>query len=95
MKIMFMKYVLFLNYMVGNFLFSLNRKHLLVILLSLELIMLIMFMFIYSYMLIMGSFYFMILFLILTVCEGVLGLSILIFMIRMCGNDYIQVFSLI
>nr|QLY89671.1 NADH dehydrogenase subunit 4L [Brachycentrus subnubilus] len=81
--------------MFSNFLFSLNRKHLLIVLLSLELIMLIMFLLIYLYMLILGSFYFMVLFLILTVCEGVLGLSVLVFMIRMCGNDYIQVFSIL
>nr|UZZ43671.1 NADH dehydrogenase subunit 4L [Micrasema sp. XG-2021] len=95
MKILLMNYFLFLNYLMSNFLFSLNRKHLLVVLLSLELIMLIMFMYIYSYMLVVKSFYFMVLFLILTVCEGVLGLSILIYMIRMCGNDYVQIFSIL
>nr|QLY89937.1 NADH dehydrogenase subunit 4L [Brachycentrus maculatus] len=95
MKILFVKYFLFMNYIMSNFLFSLNRKHLLIILLSLELISLILFLLMYMYMLILGSFYFMILYLILVVCEGVLGLSILIFMIRMCGNDYIQVFSIL
>lgn len=39
--------------------------------------------------------YFNIVFLIMRVCEGVLGLSILISLIRSYGNDYFQRFNIL
>nr|YP_010586403.1 NADH dehydrogenase subunit 4L [Nothopsyche ruficollis]UZZ44191.1 NADH dehydrogenase subunit 4L [Nothopsyche ruficollis] len=85
-----------MNYMIGNFMFSLNRKHLLVILLSLELIVLNVFFYMYVYVLfnLSNSVYFMMMFMILSVCEGVLGVSILVYMIRVYGNDYVGVYSI-
>nr|AVN67707.1 NADH dehydrogenase subunit 4L [Deropeltis paulinoi] len=75
----------------GIWLFSSNRKHLLVMLLSLEYIVLILFLMLYLYMNIFNyELYFSMVFLTLAVCEGALGLSILVSMIRMYGNDYFQ-----
>nr|ABB81913.1 NADH dehydrogenase subunit 4L [Timema californicum] len=80
----------------GMFMFSSKRKHLLVVLLSLEFMILILFYFLYMFMNFFGfDFYFMMIFLTLGVCEGSLGLSILVSMIRTHGNDYFQTFSLL
>nr|ADW41360.1 NADH dehydrogenase subunit 4L [Drosophila kanekoi] len=79
----------------GLFCFVSNRKHLLSMLLSLEFIVLILFfmLFIYLNMLNYES-YFSMMFLTFSVCEGALGLSILVSMIRTHGNDYFQSFSI-
>lgn len=41
------------------------------------------------------DYYFLILFLVVSVCEGVLGLSILVYMIRFNGNDYFYISSVL
>lgn len=81
-------------FFIGLLVFVSNRKHLLITLLSLEYIVLRLFMFIYIY--IIGRYselYFLILFLVLGVCEGALGLSILVSIIRTHGNNYFQSFN--
>nr|YP_009000486.1 NADH dehydrogenase subunit 4L [Eubasilissa regina]AHF21727.1 NADH dehydrogenase subunit 4L [Eubasilissa regina] len=96
MKNMYLMNFIMINYLIGNFMYSLNRKHLLIILLSLEFIMLNLFFLIYLYTVSLGnSMYFMVLFMVLSVCEGVLGISILMYMIRIFGNDYVRIFSVI
>nr|YP_010140074.1 NADH dehydrogenase subunit 4L [Nacolus tuberculatus]QQK57727.1 NADH dehydrogenase subunit 4L [Nacolus tuberculatus] len=66
------------------------RKHVLLCLLSIE-YMVISLMFIFSlYCLMLSSFYLYIFFMTFCVCEGSLGLSILVFMIRFHGNDYLN-----
>nr|UPX88573.1 NADH dehydrogenase subunit 4L [Panorpa communis] len=93
MMYVFMSIMMFIS---GVLVFSSKRKHLLVTLLSLEFIVLslffILFMFLnmYSY-----EMYFSMMFLVFSVCEGVLGLSILVSMIRTHGNDYFQSFSIL
>nr|YP_009349905.1 NADH dehydrogenase subunit 4L [Pseudorhynchus acuminatus]AQM40079.1 NADH dehydrogenase subunit 4L [Pseudorhynchus acuminatus] len=76
--------------------FCSNRKHLLVMLLSLEFIVLSLF---YSLFLLFNYFevelYFSMVFLTFSVCEGALGLSILVSMIRTHGNDFFQTFSIL
>nr|AVN68062.1 NADH dehydrogenase subunit 4L [Polyzosteria viridissima] len=75
----------------GIWVFSSNRKHLLVTLLSLEFIVLVLFLMLYHYL--SGynyELYFSMVFLTFSVCEGALGLSILVSMIRSYGNDYFQ-----
>lgn len=80
----------------GNFLYSLNRKHLLIILLRLEFIILNIFFIVYLYTVSMGNrIYFIVLFIVLTVCEGVLGISILINIVRIFGNDYMRIFRVL
>lgn len=72
-----------------------RRKHLLCTLLRLEFIVLILFRIILLYLYINFECYFRIFFLRFCVCEGVLGLSILVSIIRTHGNDYFQRFSIL
>nr|AUJ22876.1 NADH dehydrogenase subunit 4L [Apocephalus antennatus] len=80
----------------GLFMFISLRKHLLSMLLSLEFIMLSLFMFLFfSLMSYNMEMYLLMMFLIFMVCEGALGLSILVSMIRTHGNNYFQSFSVL
>nr|YP_010510803.1 NADH dehydrogenase subunit 4L [Dermestes dimidiatus]QXQ00382.1 NADH dehydrogenase subunit 4L [Dermestes dimidiatus] len=76
--------------------FCINRKHLLMMLLSLEFVVLSLFiiMFIFLSFLSFES-YFSLIFLSMSVCEGALGLSILVSLIRTHGNDNFQSFSIL
>nr|YP_009024076.1 NADH dehydrogenase subunit 4L [Mekongiella kingdoni]ADZ56309.1 NADH dehydrogenase subunit 4L [Mekongiella kingdoni] len=84
-----------LIYFSGIYVFSSSRKHLLVVLLSLEYIVLSLFMLIIIYLFSYDyDYYFPLIFLVFSVCEGALGLSILVSMIRSYGNDFFSSFSL-
>nr|AND96161.1 NADH deshydrogenase subunit 4L [Euoniticellus fulvus] len=83
-------------YFMGLISFSIKRKHLLLMLLSLEIIVLSLFfnLFIYlSYF--TNEYFFSMVFLTMSVCEGALGLSILVLLIRTHGNDYFNVFNIL
>lgn len=81
---------------IGVFVFVSNRKHLLSILLSLEYIVLISFFLLFIYLnLINYERFFSIIFLTFRVCEGALGVSILVSIIRTHGNDYFQSFNVL
>ncbi|NP_059471.1 NADH dehydrogenase subunit 4L (mitochondrion) [Bombyx mori] len=83
-------------FFVGNLIFVSKNKHLLVVLLSLEFIVLsIFFFFLVLLMFIDYDMYMLMVFLVFSVCEGSLGLSILVSMIRSHGNDYFQSFSML
>nr|AXS65431.1 NADH dehydrogenase subunit 4L [Coleoptera sp. 18 KM-2017]AXS66607.1 NADH dehydrogenase subunit 4L [Tenebrionoidea sp. 22 KM-2017] len=83
-------------FLVGLVVFSMKRKHLLLMLLSLEFIILSMFMMMFLYLSILNmEMYFVMIFLIFSVCEGVVGLSILVSLIRTHGNDYFQSFNML
>nr|QYK91728.1 NADH dehydrogenase subunit 4L [Lymantria sinica] len=89
-------YVFLFMFFIGNLIFVLKYKHLLVVLLSLEFIVLSIFFFmvlVFNYM--DYDLYMLMLFLVFSVCEGALGLSILISMIRTHGSDYFQSFNLL
>nr|ASY98049.1 NADH dehydrogenase subunit 4L [Idolomorpha lateralis] len=80
----------------GLWVFSSKRKHLLMTLLSLEFIVLVVFIVLYYYLMMMSSeLYITMFFLSFAVCEGALGLSILVSMIRTHGNDYFNSFGLL
>nr|AMW67900.1 NADH dehydrogenase subunit 4L [Heterosmylus sp. YW-2016] len=80
----------------GITVYSMKRKHLLSTLLSLEFIVLSLFYMMYLYMLMYNyEFFFSMVFLVMSVCEGALGLSILVSMIRTHGNDYFQSFNIL
>lgn len=80
----------------GVIIFVSNRKHLLSTLLSLEFIVLRLFLFLFMYLNIYNyETYFRIIFLTFSVCEGALGLSILVSIIRTHGNDYFNTFSIL
>nr|UQJ75192.1 NADH dehydrogenase subunit 4L [Epicalotermes aethiopicus] len=86
----------FFGFFCGIWSFSSNRSHLLATLLSLEFMVLMLFVTIYYYLCFYGcEFYFVMLFLVFSVCEGALGLSILVSMIRGFGNDYFQSYSVL
>nr|YP_009708253.1 NADH dehydrogenase subunit 4L [Figulus binodulus]QEV84367.1 NADH dehydrogenase subunit 4L [Figulus binodulus] len=83
-------------YVCGLTSFSLNREHLLMMLLSLEFIVVSLYFGLYLYMsFYLNEYYFMLVFLTLGVCEGALGLSLLVLMMRFYGNDYTNSFSLL
>nr|UUL71583.1 NADH dehydrogenase subunit 4L [Aromia bungii] len=91
-----MVYLVLLNLMFfsGLLVFSSKRKHLLLMLLSLEFIVLSLYLNLFVYMSLMNyEYFFSMIFLTMSVCEGALGLSILVSMIRTCGNDYMLTFS--
>lgn len=75
--------------------FIYNRKHLLTILISLEFIVLTLYGLLFlSLNLINYEHFYTIVFLTFGVCEGALGLSILVSLIRIHGNDYFQTFNI-
>nr|YP_007627040.1 NADH dehydrogenase subunit 4L [Lithidiopsis carinatus]AGC22331.1 NADH dehydrogenase subunit 4L [Lithidiopsis carinatus] len=92
---MFSVFTSLLIYLGGVYVFSSKRKHLLMVLLSLEYIVLSLFVLLiiflagYDY-----DYFFPIVFLVFSVCEGALGLSILVSMIRSHGNDFFNSFSM-
>nr|APX39374.1 NADH dehydrogenase subunit 4L [Longitarsus atricillus] len=87
-------YLLFFMFSVGVISFIFNRKHFLLMLLMLEFIVIILYMNMFIYLSFMNyEFFFSMIFLTMSVCEGALGLSILILMVRIHGNDYILTFS--
>nr|QNJ60023.1 NADH dehydrogenase subunit 4L [Xyronotus aztecus] len=82
-------------YLVGVYMFSSKRKHLLMVLLSLEYIVLSLFLMIINFLLIYNcDYFFPVVFLVFSVCEGALGLSILVSMIRSHGNDFFNSFGM-
>lgn len=83
-------------FIIGVFTFVSNRKHLLSILLRLEYIVLRLFLLLFIYLNILNyENFFSIIFLTFSVCEGALGLSILVSIIRTHGNDYFQRFNVL
>nr|ALO77657.1 NADH deshydrogenase subunit 4L [Anaspis sp. ANA01] len=84
-----------LMFLVGLIVFSLKRKHLLLMLLSLEFLVLSVYLNAFMYLSFSADFFFSMIFLTFTVCEGALGLSILVSLIRTHGNDYFQSFSVL
>nr|AYQ19102.1 NADH dehydrogenase subunit 4L [Tenebrionidae sp. 1 ACP-2013] len=86
----------FFMFIVGLFVFSIKRKHLLLMLLSLEFIVLSIYFVMFTYLSFLGNdYFFSMVFLTFSVCEGVLGLSLLVSLIRTHGNDYFQSFSIL
>nr|YP_009568246.1 NADH dehydrogenase subunit 4L [Salamis anteva]YP_010417891.1 NADH dehydrogenase subunit 4L [Salamis cacta]QBE86109.1 NADH dehydrogenase subunit 4L [Salamis anteva]USF18050.1 NADH dehydrogenase subunit 4L [Salamis cacta] len=88
--------VIFLMFLFGNMIFVSKHKHLLIVLLSLEFMVLSIFFFLMMYLMMLDyNMYMLMVFLVFSVCEGALGLSILVSMIRTHGNDYFQSYNLI
>nr|YP_009868691.1 NADH dehydrogenase subunit 4L [Alphitobius diaperinus]QKI32136.1 NADH dehydrogenase subunit 4L [Alphitobius diaperinus]QNK05478.1 NADH dehydrogenase subunit 4L [Alphitobius diaperinus] len=90
------KFLGFFMFMGGLLVFSMKRKHLLLMLLSLEFIVLSLYFLIFLYLSFLGNeYFFSMIFLTFSVCEGVLGLSILVSLIRTHGNDYFHSFNVL
>nr|YP_010981239.1 NADH dehydrogenase subunit 4L [Mylabris sibirica]WOE90369.1 NADH dehydrogenase subunit 4L [Mylabris sibirica] len=80
----------------GLIMFSLKRKHLLLMLLSIEVMVVSLYLSMFLYLsLLDNDYFFSMVFLTFSVCEGALGLSVLVSMIRTHGNDYFYSFNLL
>nr|AXS66077.1 NADH dehydrogenase subunit 4L [Staphylinoidea sp. 14 KM-2017] len=89
-------FLFLMMYLSGIISFCMNRKHFLLMLLSLEFVVVSLFMGVYIFLnMFTYEYYFSMIFLTLSVCEGVLGLSLLISLIRTHGSDYFQVFNIL
>lgn len=85
-----------LIFIFGILRFTIKRKHLLIILLRLEFIVLSLFFGLnlyFKYYLLEN--YFSLIFICFGVCEGALGLSLLVYIIRIYGNDYFLRFNVL
>nr|WPM93084.1 NADH dehydrogenase subunit 4L [Cricotopus cf. montanus] len=92
LKWVFVMYLFF----AGVIAFVSSRKHLLSTLLSLEFIVLSLFFLLFLFLNLLNfEVYFSMMFLTFSVCEGALGVSILVSMIRTHGNDNFNSFSLL
>nr|YP_010192691.1 NADH dehydrogenase subunit 4L [Caerulea coeligena]QZP40845.1 NADH dehydrogenase subunit 4L [Caerulea coeligena] len=93
--LIYMIFIMMFMFLIGNLIFVSKKKHLLIMLMSLEFIILSLYFLLMLYLMsVMFNMFMLMIFLILTVCEGALGLSILVSMIRTHGNDYFQSFNL-
>nr|YP_010284529.1 NADH dehydrogenase subunit 4L [Nadezhdiella cantori]UKQ56272.1 NADH dehydrogenase subunit 4L [Nadezhdiella cantori] len=78
----------------GLIVFSSKRKHLLLMLLSLEFVVLSLYLSLFIYLEHSDcEYFFSMIYLTMSVCEGSLGLAVLVSMIRSHGNDYVLSFS--
>nr|UPI55412.1 NADH dehydrogenase subunit 4L [Dysdercus evanescens] len=85
--------VMFLS---GLIVFCLSHKHLLLTLFSIEYLVLFLYFMFNIFMLMFGfEMYFILVFLIFSVCEGALGLGVLVSMTRSHGNDYLSSLSIL
>nr|YP_009919146.1 NADH dehydrogenase subunit 4L [Triatoma huehuetenanguensis]QMP96790.1 NADH dehydrogenase subunit 4L [Triatoma huehuetenanguensis] len=91
-------YYLALYFMIfsGLIVFCSLRKHLLLTLLSLEFLVLALYFMFFSFLIMFNmSYYFILVFLTFSVCEGAMGLGVLVSMIRCHGNDNISGLSIL
>nr|YP_009227923.1 NADH dehydrogenase subunit 4L [Tetraclitella divisa]AII19595.1 NADH dehydrogenase subunit 4L [Tetraclitella divisa] len=83
-------------FLVGFWIYISKRKHLMNMLISLEYVVLSVFLLIMMVTFTMGlEMYLSLIFLISSVCEGSLGLGIMVGMVRSHGSDYISSFSVL
>nr|ASM41885.1 NADH dehydrogenase subunit 4L [Scaphoideus varius] len=82
-------------YMMSLFSLLMIRKHIFLCLISLEfVVMSLLIMYTYMFIFFGSGFYMMVIMMVFFVCEGVLGLSVLVSMIRCFGNDYLNSMNL-
>lgn len=95
--LIFLKWVFVIYlFFIGLLAFVSRRKHSLSVLLRLEFIVLSLFFLLFLFLNLLNfEIYFSIIFLTFRVCEGALGVSILVSIIRTHGNDYFNSFSLL
>nr|ATD53021.1 NADH dehydrogenase subunit 4L [Deltocephalinae sp. EMHAU-2015-Zz052318] len=86
-----MVYLFFFMYLMSLLSFMVIRKHIFLCLLSLEFVVVsLLLMISYYLMFFIYGHYVMVIMMVFFVCEGVLGLSVLVSMIRCYGNDYLN-----
>nr|YP_009643463.1 NADH dehydrogenase subunit 4L [Euscopus rufipes]APO08893.1 NADH dehydrogenase subunit 4L [Euscopus rufipes] len=80
----------------GLIIFCLSYKHLLLTLFSLEYLVLSLYLMFFVFLLWVGcELFFVLIFLVFSVCEGALGLGVLVNMIRSYGNDLLSSLSIL
>nr|AHA52509.1 NADH dehydrogenase subunit 4L [Euurobracon breviterebrae] len=85
-----------MNFFISCLMTSFFYKHILLTLLSLEFLMINLFLTMYNIFNLMNfNFFFFNMFLKVKICEGIMGLTILIYLIRNSGNDYSLLLKLI
>nr|YP_010693442.1 NADH dehydrogenase subunit 4L [Chalcopis glandulosa]WCB99324.1 NADH dehydrogenase subunit 4L [Chalcopis glandulosa] len=90
------EFVILLCFFCSVIVFCSTRKHLLLALLSLEFMVLFTFLMLFVLLMNFGyDLYFSLMFLVFSVCEGALGLSILVSLVRSQGNDYLSSMSIL
>nr|UBQ34406.1 NADH dehydrogenase subunit 4L [Homidia koreana] len=77
----------------GVWVYCSTREHLLSVLLSLEFMVLGIFLLMFL-SLSSGLYFYSLIYLVITACEGALGLSLLVVMGRTHGGDFLKIFSL-
>lgn len=83
-------------FFISCLIFSFFYKHILLTLIRLEFIIINLTLSIYIIINILNiNFYFISFFFRIMVCEAVIGLSVLVYLIRFCGNDYINLLNII
>nr|WOW98966.1 NADH dehydrogenase subunit 4L [Borysthenes sp. 2 WQW-2023a] len=70
------------------------RSHFLMVLMCMEFIFLSLTLVFFLYFNLVGDVYFGVVFLVLGVCDGALGLSLLVYLVRSVGGDTISSFNL-
>lgn len=96
LKLIFLNIILLLIFILGIITFSAVRKHLLLTLFRLEYLVLVLFLSLFFFLLKFGfEIYFILIFLVFTVCEGALGLGVLVNIIRRHGNDLLSSLSIL
>nr|YP_010463249.1 NADH dehydrogenase subunit 4L [Iphicrates gressitti]UUJ37773.1 NADH dehydrogenase subunit 4L [Iphicrates gressitti] len=86
-----MTFCLMFMFFSGLVVFCLLHKHLIVMLFSLEYLIVVLFLMFYMFLLMFGfEMYYLLIFLVFSVCEGALGLGMLVNMIRSHGNDLLS-----
>nr|YP_010990691.1 NADH dehydrogenase subunit 4L [Rhotana formosana]WOW99135.1 NADH dehydrogenase subunit 4L [Rhotana formosana] len=85
----------FILFFFGFLTLILVRKHYFLSLLSLEFILVYLFISFFFFLNFYGyDFYFCVIFLVLGICDGVLGLSLLVYLVRKINSDYfVSLFS--
>nr|ADA62260.1 NADH dehydrogenase subunit 4L [Mengenilla australiensis] len=90
-----MEFILLLLFLMSSLAFSFKMKYFLLMLLSLEMMMVFLFVMMFNLLNFLSDYYFLLIYLIISVCESVLGLSILVSLIRVEGSDYLFFFNLV
>nr|UZT67520.1 NADH dehydrogenase subunit 4L [Figites sp. ZJUH 20220009] len=82
------------TYIMSCLLLTILYTHLLMTLMTMEIMMMNLMMMMFSMLLLLNMEYFILFYLLIIVCEGVLGLTLMILMIKHKGNDKLKSISL-
>nr|YP_010883257.1 NADH dehydrogenase subunit 4L [Pylorgus porrectus]WIF28482.1 NADH dehydrogenase subunit 4L [Pylorgus porrectus] len=88
--------IMVLMFLSGVISYCLVHSHLLIMLFSLEYLVLVLLLSLFYYLMFLGvESYFILFFMVFAVCEGALGLGVLVNLIRNHGNDYLMSMSIL